>query len=229
MRAGDILRLIDSAARYQHVGSGVDTGPAGIRSHAAVHLQLAGGVAFVNEFTDGGHLGHLIRHEFLTAEARLHGHHQNQLHLIDIGQNGLPGGLGLQDDAGLFALGVNFVDGGLNVFREVRFHMDRHQIGACVAEFLHIPHRLCDHQMDVQKHIRDLSDGFQYRDANGDVGDKHAVHHVHMDIIGIGDAVNIPPRFAKSAERIDGEILIMGTTSFLLFSGGRIEPRRQAP
>ena len=51
--------------------------------------------------------------------------------------------------------------------------------------------------MDVQEHIRDLSDGFQYRDADGDVGDKHAVHHVHMDIIGIGDAVDIPLQICK--------------------------------
>ena len=51
--------------------------------------------------------------------------------------------------------------------------------------------------MDVQKHIRDLSDGFQYRDANGDVGDKHAVHHVHMDVVRVGDAVDIPFQICK--------------------------------
>ena len=149
------------------------------------------------QLADGGDLGHLIRHEFLAAEARLHRHHQDQLHLIQIGQDRLRRGLGLQDDARPLALGVDLVDGGLDVLRRVRLHMDRHQIGAGVAELLHVPHRLHDHQVDVQGQLRDLADGLHHRDADGDVGDEHAVHHIHMDVVGVGDAVNVPLQIRK--------------------------------
>jgi len=161
-------------------------------THAAVYLQLAGGIALVDELADGGHLGKLIRHEFLAAETRFHRHDQNQLHLINVGQYCLPCGLGLQDDACPFPLGVNFVNGGLNVLRKVRFYMDRHQIGPGVAELLHVAHRLRDHQMDVQRQLRDLADGLHHGDADRNIGDEYTVHDIYMNIVGIGDAMNVP-------------------------------------
>ena len=92
---------------------------------------------------------------------------------------------------------MDLVDGGLNVFREIRLHMDRYQIGAGIAEFLHVPHRLRDHQVNIQEHIRDLPDRLQHRDADGDIGHEHAVHHVHMDVVGVGNAVNVPLQIRK--------------------------------
>ena len=52
----DIRRFVDRAPRYQHVGPGVNAGPAGVRGHAAVHLQLAGRVLPVDELPQGGYL-----------------------------------------------------------------------------------------------------------------------------------------------------------------------------
>ena len=81
--------------------------------------------------------------------------------------------------------------------------MDCHQIRPGVAELLHVPHRLHDHQMHVQRQLRGGADGFHHRDADGDVGDEHAVHHVHVDIIGGGDPLNIPLQIRK-IRREDG-------------------------
>ena len=61
---------------------------------------------------------------------------------------------------------------------------------------------------------------FSTGDADGDIGHEHAVHHVHMDVIGVGNAVNSLSKLAKSAERIDGAILIMEMTSFQISADG---------
>jgi hypothetical protein len=70
--------------------------------------------------------------------------------------------------------------------------MDRHQVGAGVAELLHVPHRLHDHQVHVQRQHGGGPQGLDHRDANGDIGDEHAVHHVHVDVIGGGDPLDVP-------------------------------------
>ena len=75
--------------------------------------------------------------------------------------------------------------------------MDSHQIGAGVAELLHIAHGLHDHQVNVQEHVGHLADGLHHRDADGDVGHEHAVHHVHMDVVGGRDAVDVPLQICK--------------------------------
>ena len=75
--------------------------------------------------------------------------------------------------------------------------MDRHQVGAGVAELLHIPARLHDHQVNIQGQRRGGADGFHHRDTDGNVGDEHAVHHIHMDVIGGGDALDIPLQIGK--------------------------------
>ena len=51
--------------------------------------------------------------------------------------------------------------------------------------------------MYIQEHVRDLPDGLKHRDTDGNVGDEHAVHHVHMDVVRVGDAVDIPFQICK--------------------------------
>ena len=75
--------------------------------------------------------------------------------------------------------------------------MDRHDVGAGVAELLHVPHRLHDHQVHIQGQGGGGADGLHHGDADGDVGDEQAVHHVHMDVIRGGDAADIPLQVGK--------------------------------
>jgi len=194
---GDIRRLIHGAACHQHVGAGLDAGIPGIRGHAAVHFQFTGGVFPVNHLPDGGYLLHLIHHEGLAAEARLHSHHQDQFLLLQEGQDCLGGGLRLQHHPGPLALGVDLVNGGVDILLRIRLHVDSHQIRPGVAELLHVPHRPGDHQVHVQGQGSGGADGLHHRDADGDVGDKHAVHHIHMDVIGGGNFLNVPLQVGK--------------------------------
>ena len=117
---------------------------------------------------------------------------------------------------------MDVLNGGVDVFRAVRLHVDRHQVRPGVAEPLHIAHRLGDHQMYVQGEGRDGPDGPHHRDADGDVGDKDAVHHVHVDVVGGGDALDVPLQIRE----IGGEY---GRRDFNhdkpLFSVGPAEPR----
>ena len=63
--------------------------------HAAVHFDAAAGVHVVQHPAQGFDFGHLIRHEFLAAEARLHSHHQDHVAQLKIGNGRLRGGAGL--------------------------------------------------------------------------------------------------------------------------------------
>ena len=74
----------------------------------------------------------------------------------------------------------------------VGLQVDREQVGPRLGEGLDVPHRLFDHQVDVQKHVGVLPDGLEHRDADGDVGDKGAVHHIHMEVVGGGYPLDIP-------------------------------------
>ena len=151
----------------------------------------------VDEGPDGGYLGHLVRHEGLASEARFHRHHQDQLHFFQEGQHSLGGGGGLEDDAGLLALGMDFVDGGMEVFLRIGLHVDGDQVRSRIAEGFHIPQRADDHQMHVQGKLGGGADGLYHGDADGDVGHEQAVHHVHVDIIGGGNAANVPLQVCK--------------------------------
>ena len=64
--------------------------------------------------------------------------------------------------------------------------MDIHQVCPGRAELLHIAQGPVDHQMDINKHIRRLAQGFEHRNPNGDIGDKLPVHNVKMDVIRSG-------------------------------------------
>ncbi len=70
--------------------------------------------------------------------------------------------------------------------------MDGNKIGSCVAELLHIAHGLDNHQVNVQRQLSGRPEGLDDRNADGDIGHKHTVHHVHMNVIGGGNALNIP-------------------------------------
>ena len=70
--------------------------------------------------------------------------------------------------------------------------MDSDNVRACAAELLHIPHRPVDHQVDVQRQGCDRADGLHYRDADGDIGHKQAVHHIHMEVVGRFNPADLP-------------------------------------
>ena len=97
---------------------------------AAVDLQLAGGVLFVNVRTDGLQLRHQVGHERLPAEARLDGHDEDQAAEIEEREDGLSRGLRLDGDGGRDAAALDDLEGFAGVFRGVGLDMDGQDIGA---------------------------------------------------------------------------------------------------
>ena len=96
----------------------------------------------------------------------------------------------------------------------VRLQVDREQVGARLGEGLHKPSRLLHHQMGVQEHAGVLADGLDHRHTDGNVGHKHPVHHVHMDPVGGGDGLDIPPQFTKIGGKNGGSDLDHTASSF---------------
>ncbi len=74
----------------------------------------------------------------------------------------------------------------------VGLQVDGQQVGPRLGEVLDVPHRLVDHQVDVQKHVGALADRLDHRDADGEVGHKGAVHHIHMEVVGGGHPLDVP-------------------------------------
>ena len=62
--------------------------------------------------------------------------------------------------------------------------MDGQDICARFAEVVHIANRAVDHQMHVQRKLGDFPDCGDNRNSNGNIGNKFAVHHVNMNIVG---------------------------------------------
>ena len=58
--------------------------------------------------------------------------------------------------------------------------------------------------MDIQRKVRDRTNGLHHRDAYGDVGHKQAVHNIHMDIVGGFNALNIPAEVGKVSRENGG-------------------------
>ena len=92
-----------------------------MRIHAAVHLEKTAGVFRPEHFPQGAQLRHLIGHEFLTAEAGLHGHDENH---VAVGKK-LPGlfggGTGLQGKTRPTAQGADFLKTGQGIVPGVGF------------------------------------------------------------------------------------------------------------
>ena len=167
--------------------------------HAAVHLEDAGGVYLVQHLAELFQLGHHVGHEFLRPEARLHGHYQHHVAFGKIGNGGLRRGFRLQGNGGLAAQRPDFVETGQGVLGLVGFQVNGQPVRAGLDKFLGVADGTVDHQMHVQGQGSDRSQRLHHRNADGDVGDEHSVHHIHMHPVGAAalDVVNIPFQIGK--------------------------------
>ena len=185
-------------AGHQHVGTRPDRQRGGGGVNAAVHLQVAVRAVALNIAPDGLQLGQHVGHEGLAAEAGLHRHHQNQVQpALQIGDHRLGGGDGPEDDALLYPALLHPVQGAVDGGGEVGLQMDGEQVCPRLGKGANIPLRLFNHQVYVQKLAGAGAQGLDHRHADGNVGDKHAVHHVHVEPVGVGDPLNVPLKIGK--------------------------------
>ena len=59
-------------------------------------------------------------------------------------------------------------------------------ISASFRKSGYMAHWFVDHQVYVERQIRDTPQASHHRGANGDIRHKVAVHHVYVDIVGTG-------------------------------------------
>src|SRR5690606_20273013 len=107
-RVGQALRVaVEGAPGHQHVGAGGGGGADRVGTDAAVDLDVA-----VVALDEDRHLGDLLLHGGdvgLAAEARVHGHHQDEVAQVDDVADGVDRGRRVEGHA---RLGAHALDGG---------------------------------------------------------------------------------------------------------------------
>ena len=171
----------------------------GVAVYAAVHFNQAIGIDVVHPLPQLFDLGHHVCHELLAAETGFYGHNKDHVTLFQIGNSSLCGSFGFEHDTGLAAEGMNFVQCFQRVLRLVGFNVDGHKVSTCLDKLLHVPDGAVDHQMNIQRQIGNLTDGGNHRNADGDIGNKNAVHHVNMDKVcaEVTQSTDIPLQIYK--------------------------------
>src|SRR5262249_50186467 len=145
---------------------------------AAVNLDPEGGP------TRGSHrsqLAHLIEHEgneLLSSKARIHRHHQYVVHHVQDLIEHPHRRCGIDNHARPGAVVGDHFQGAVQV--HAGFLMHGNPVGARVHKGGDVLVRVFDHQVYVERQPRDLAEAGYHGRANGDVGNKVAVHHVNM-------------------------------------------------
>ena len=86
-------------------------------------------------------------------------------------------------------------------------------------EFGGVLMRIGDHEMHVQRNLRDFANRFDHFRSDRDIGDKVAIHDIHMEPIGAGpfNGPDIIFQKAESVDRIDGAIESMSLSEPFAF------------
>ena len=85
----------------------------------------------------------------------------------------------------------------MDVLLGVRLHVTGDEVAAGIAELFCVADGAVDHQVNIQRQGGGGADGLHHGDADGDVGHEQTVHHVHVDVIGGGDGLDIAAQMGK--------------------------------
>jgi hypothetical protein len=122
--------------------------------------------------------------EGLAAEAGVHRHSEDQIHMVEHIGDGLLGGGRVERHAGLQPERADRLQ------RAVQMHPGFHRHGDAVdtgaGEGLQIGINRADHQMRVEALAAVAADRPHQFGAEGDVGDEMPVHHIEMDPVRPG-------------------------------------------
>ena len=138
-----------SRAGHEQIGAGRGARADRLEVHAAVDRQQHARAARRPQMAQL-----LQRHglELLTAEAGHDAHHQHEVAEIEAAAQGLDRRGRIQRDARRRPQRANLVQQRPRIGH--RFDVDRQQVGARLAEPLHVAARLGNHQMHVQRQAR---------------------------------------------------------------------------
>lgn len=169
----------DGRAGYQHVGARSHHAFHGIQRDAPVDLDPEVQPQLLANFFEFGNALHGARQEFLSAETWIHAHHQHVVHHGQHFFNHHERGRGIDDDRGLHAVIGDQLQCAVQV--TARFHLHTDHVRTRGGEIGDELVRVLDHQVAVERQLRDRPNGFHDWRAKGDVGHKMTVHHVHVD------------------------------------------------
>ena len=135
-----------------------------------------------------GELGHLIGHERLTAEARLHGHHEDLVELVEHVVEPLDAGCGLDGDTGAGADLPQPPGEADRIGGRLEMEGDgcRAELGIAGGP----PVGIRDHEVHIQRNGARGLDPLDHLRAEGEVRHEVVVHHVDVHEVGGGDAAD---------------------------------------
>ena len=173
----------DGRAGDEHVSPCFDESGGSLAVHASIDFNQSGGVFSVNQFAKSASLVHAAFNEFLSSEARIHGH---QHHQVQITNDFLQRGnrcVGIQRHARHHSFCLDLLDD--TVEMDAGFIVDIHDFRAERLDFCNEFLRLHNHQMHVQRFAGVLSHCLHDGKAERDVGNEDAVHDVQMKPVAV--------------------------------------------
>jgi hypothetical protein len=209
---GDIVACKDGTARDQKLGTSLGGFADGGGVDAAIYLNFSGGAGEMHHMAHAADFVGAGGNISLTAKAGVDAHHQN---LVNIGQNFFKGGCrggGIKSDTSLYACFFNHLDGAVQV--GAGFDMDGDEVGTGLGKGGNVFFWFDNHQVGVEKEAKFIgegAEGLEDGDADGDVGDKAAIHHVYMNVgeSGLGDGADLCAELGEIAGE-DGGLELVG-------------------
>ena len=120
--------------------------------------------------------------EFLSSEARVDGHEEHHVNVLDDVFEHTHGSVGVEGDSCFHAGIVYLLDGAVKVGTGFVVHV--HHVGSkcfdLLGEFAWVNY----HQVYVEGLLAYFGDGLEYGKSETDVGHEDAVHHVKVEPVG---------------------------------------------
>ena len=176
----DVAVAEDGVAGDEEFSAGANDVSDGVVRDAAIDFNAEGETAGLPDLGERGHLVERIGDELLTAEAGVYGHDENVVDDFEDFAEGFDGSGGIDDHTGFAAMGLNEVERAVQV--DAGFLMDGNPVGTGFGEGGDELIGIFDHQMAIEGNAgKRLAERSDYGRADGDVGDKVAVHDVEME------------------------------------------------
>ncbi len=190
-RLSDIFCAVDRRARYQNVGARLSNVDRSICVDPAVDLDIAFRLELFNHVIQHVDFPKLRLDELLPAEARIDRHNQDQIGELDKLFDRRQRSPGVERHARFATEIMNLLNGAMSMIGSL--DVKRDDVRSGVGEGFKLRLGVLDHQMNVEGRGRNFSERFDDGRTDRNVGDKTAVHHVDVNVIGAGidDAFNV--------------------------------------
>ena len=175
--------LEDGAAGYEHIGSGLYEAAACLHIDASIDFDEGLRTGGIDEAAELTHLLDGVLDKLLSAKAGIHGHEEHHVDIADdIGEHA-HGGAGVEGDACLHACLVYLVDDATDVGTGFVVYIHHH--GAQGFDLGDELLGLHNHKVHVEGLLAEAGYMLKHGKTEGDVGDKHAIHHVEVEPVGL--------------------------------------------